>query len=148
MNNESIVAYEFYWHDLIKGYQLIGILPERRTNLGRKTQESVMNWGIRYFGNKLDINNIFFIQVAIDKKTGRIFRPNREMRGYKVFYKDYELKKSELKGMLVERRKDLRGKTQIESGLRWAKLTFGRMVKDEKAIFVVPNELKLGSATM
>ena len=66
---------------------------------------------------------------------------------YKVFYKDYKLKKGEFVGMLIERRKDLRGVTQVESGLRWAKLTFGRMTKDEYAIFVVPKELKLGNYT-
>ena len=31
--------------------------------------------------------------------------------------------------------------------MRWARLAFGRMVKDEKTIFVVPNELKLGIYT-
>jgi hypothetical protein len=66
---------------------------------------------------------------------------------YKVFSKNFELKKGEFIGMLIERRKDLRGKTQIESGLRWAKLTFGCMVKDERTIFIVPNELKLVSDT-
>jgi hypothetical protein len=66
---------------------------------------------------------------------------------YKVFYKNFELKKGEFMGMLIERRKDLRGKTQVESGMRWARLAFGRMVKDEKTIFVVPNELKLGINT-
>ena len=50
------------------------------------------------------------------------------MLTYKVFYKNDELKKGEFMGMLVERRKDLRGKTQVESGLRWARLTFGRML--------------------
>jgi hypothetical protein len=62
---------------------------------------------------------------------------------YKVFYKNFELKKGEFMGMLIERRKDLRGKSQIESAMKWARLAFGRMVKDEKTIFVVPNELKL-----
>jgi len=66
---------------------------------------------------------------------------------YKVFYKNFELKKGEFMGMMIERRKDLRGKTQVESGMRWARLAFGRMVKDEKTIFVVPNELKLGINT-
>jgi len=66
---------------------------------------------------------------------------------YKVFYKNFELKKGEFVGMLIERRKDMGGKTQIESGMRWAKLAFGRMVKDEKTIFAVPNELKLGIHT-
>jgi hypothetical protein len=64
---------------------------------------------------------------------------------YKVFHKNYDLKKGELMGMWIERRKDLRGKTPIESGLRWAKLTFTHMVKDKKAILVVPKELNLGS---
>jgi len=62
---------------------------------------------------------------------------------YKVFYKKYELKKGELIGALIERRKDLRGMKQFESGLKWAKLTFGHMVQDKKAIFVVPSELKI-----
>jgi hypothetical protein len=66
---------------------------------------------------------------------------------YKVFHKNYELKKGELIGMLIERRKDLRGKTHVESGMRWARLTFGDSVKDKQAIFVVPNELKLESDT-
>jgi hypothetical protein len=66
---------------------------------------------------------------------------------YKVFYKNYELKKGELMGVLIERRKDLRGRSQVESGLRWAKLTFGSIVKDNKTIFVVPNELKLKGET-
>ncbi len=56
---------------------------------------------------------------------------------YKVF------NKNEFVGLLIERRKHMRGETQIESAIRWAKLAFGRIVKDEKTIFVVPHELKL-----
>ncbi len=69
------------------------------------------------------------------------------MVAYKVFCKNYELKKGEFMGMLIEGRKDMKGKTQIESGLRWARLTFGRTVKDQGAIFIVPNDLKMGSDT-
>ncbi len=65
-----------------------------------------------------------------------------DMVVYKVFYKNYELKKGEFLGVLVERRKNLRGKTQLESGLRWARLTFGHGVRDQRAIFIVPDELK------
>jgi len=60
---------------------------------------------------------------------------------YKVFYKNYELKKGDLVAALTERRKDSRGKNRLESGLRWAKSMFGQMVKDKNAIFVVPHEL-------
>ena len=62
---------------------------------------------------------------------------------YKVFYKNFEHKKGEFIGILVERRRNTRGRTLAESGLRWAKLTFGRLEKNEKPIFVVPNELNL-----
>jgi hypothetical protein len=61
---------------------------------------------------------------------------------YKVFYKNYELRRGEFIGILIERRKDLRGKTRVESGLRWARFSFIDLVKDRQAIFIVPNELK------
>jgi hypothetical protein len=62
---------------------------------------------------------------------------------YKVFYKNYKLKKSELIASLTERRKDLRGKTRVESGLKWAKFMFGGMGRDKQAIFVIPDEVNL-----
>lgn len=61
---------------------------------------------------------------------------------YKVFSKNYDLKRGELVGMLIERRKNLRGLTQIQAGMRWANQTFGHMVKDKQSMFVVPRELK------
>jgi hypothetical protein len=61
-----MVGYEFYWHDPIKGYQLIGVLPERRRNLKRITKESVLNWGKKYFGNNLNLNEMFFLEVEIN----------------------------------------------------------------------------------
>ena len=60
---------------------------------------------------------------------------------------DYDLKKSELLGVLTERRNDLRGKTRIESATRWAKKMFGQLVRDKHAIFVVPHELKFKKNT-
>jgi hypothetical protein len=61
---------------------------------------------------------------------------------YKVLYKNHKLKKGELMGTLVERRKDLRGKSQLESGLNWAKAIFGQTVENRHLIFVVPDEAK------
>jgi uncharacterized protein YqgQ len=46
-------------------------------------------------------------------------------------------------GMLVERRNDMRGQTQWESGLKWARLAFGHLVKDKKDIFVFPKEMEI-----
>ncbi len=64
---------------------------------------------------------------------------------YKVFYKDFERKKGDLIGILVERRKNRRGMSLADSGLRWAKLTFGKLESNGKPIFVVPNEMDLRS---
>ena len=62
---------------------------------------------------------------------------------YVVFCKDFEHKKGELMGMLVERRKDMRGHTRWESGVKWARQAFGHLVKDKKDIFVFPKEMEL-----
>jgi hypothetical protein len=62
---------------------------------------------------------------------------------YVVFCKDYEHRKGELMGMLVERRKDLRGQTQWASGTKWARQAFGHLVKDKKDIFVFPKEMEI-----
>jgi len=61
---------------------------------------------------------------------------------YKVFYKDYNHQKGVLLGKLTERRKDLRGLSALESGLRWGIATFGDKVKDKNKIFVVPEEVQ------
>jgi hypothetical protein len=67
---------------------------------------------------------------------------------YKVLCKNYELKQDQLVGALAERRKDLRGKSRVESGLKWARLVFGQMVRDKQAIFVIPHELKFRDNTI
>jgi hypothetical protein len=78
-----MVAYEFYWHDEIKGYELIGILPERRKSPERITHESIMKWGRKVIGDNAANKNIFFIHVTIDRTTGRIFRPDPSFRAEK-----------------------------------------------------------------
>jgi hypothetical protein len=61
-----MMVYEFYWRDPIKGYQIIGVLPERRKNPVRITKESVLNWGEKYFGNNLNLDEMFFIETEIN----------------------------------------------------------------------------------
>jgi hypothetical protein len=80
-----MVAYEFYWRDPIKGYQLIGTLPERRKNPLRITQGSIINLGKKVLGNNIDMNDIFFIQVTIDKNTGELFQADPFCRPLKEF---------------------------------------------------------------
>ena len=69
-----MVAYEFYWRDSTKGFELIGILPERRKDPKRISQASIMNWGKLILGEYVDENDIFFIKVTIDKTSGDILR--------------------------------------------------------------------------
>ncbi len=66
-----------------------------------------------------------------------------EMIVYKVFCKSGGLKKDDLIGVLAERRRDLRGETHFESGLRWARSFFNNLIEDRQAIFVVPKEFEL-----
>jgi hypothetical protein len=62
---------------------------------------------------------------------------------YVVFCKDYEHRRGELMGMLVERRMDTRGETQWESGTKWARQAFGHLVKNKRDIFVFPKEMEI-----
>jgi hypothetical protein len=56
---------------------------------------------------------------------------------YKVFYKDYRKKACRFVGELRERRKDLRGMTLTQAGLKWARLLFGESVRDRQALLIV-----------
>jgi hypothetical protein len=70
-----MVAYEFYSLDPAGGYQIVGVLPERRKSSERVTRESVMKWGKNILAGDLDKDEMFFIRVTIDDKTVRVLRP-------------------------------------------------------------------------
>jgi hypothetical protein len=64
-----MVGYELYsWRDP-KGYELIGLLPERRNDPQRITKESVLNWGRKYFAIQLDLDDMYFVQVEINEEA-------------------------------------------------------------------------------
>ena len=85
--------------------------------------------------------------VRLSKNDMNCGRGVSNMIIYKVFCKNYDLREVELVGVLTERRNDLRGKTRLESASRWAKLMFGKLVRDKHAIFIVPDELDLKKNT-
>ncbi len=58
-----MIAYEFYWLNGEEKEHLIGILPERRKNPDRITEESVLNWGWKVMGNHSDVKEIYFVKV-------------------------------------------------------------------------------------
>jgi len=63
----DMVAYEFYWRDEIGDAHLVGILPERRKNSNRITNESIMKWVKKVIGNGLKADDIFFSKVNINE---------------------------------------------------------------------------------
>ena len=81
-------AYEFYWRDPIKGYRLIGVLPEKRKNPARITRESVINLARELLGDKVDANEIFFVKIAKDENTGTLLPSQSVYRPLKEPFKD------------------------------------------------------------
>jgi hypothetical protein len=66
-----MLAYEVYSFDNTDGYELIGILPERRKNPTRITRESVLNWGRMLLGGNAKGKSILFKEITIDIQTSR-----------------------------------------------------------------------------
>jgi hypothetical protein len=104
---------------------------KEKPNLPRRDSFRPEIEGGLYWQRTVDGSNLDIIYVEGD---GMIV--------YKVFYKDCYRKKIVLLGTLTERRKDLRGMSQLESGLKWAKFAFGNRVEDIKRIIVVPKEVE------
>ena len=57
-----MLAYELYWRDEGGDQHLIGVLPERRKNSERITEESILNWGREVIGDSRDVKNIYFVK--------------------------------------------------------------------------------------
>jgi len=70
-----MVAYEYYWRNNMRGYELLGVLPERRKDIYRVTPKSIIGFGKKFWGDNVDMDNILFIRISIDKMTGEISRP-------------------------------------------------------------------------
>ena len=70
-----MVAYEYYWRNDLRGYELLGVLPERRKDIYRVTSKSIIGFGKKFWGDHVDMDNVLFIEVSIDEMTGEIFRP-------------------------------------------------------------------------
>jgi len=62
-----MVAYEFYWRDEIGNPHLVGILPERRKDPNRISDESIMNWAKKIILDDIGIKDIFFFKVTINE---------------------------------------------------------------------------------
>ncbi len=79
-----MVAYEFYSPDKIKGYELIGILPERRRNPKRITRNSVLRWGRMLLPINGNGKGILVQKVLINESTGKFFQVDLSSKAYKA----------------------------------------------------------------
>ncbi len=62
-----MLVYELYTFNKKNGYELIGVLPERRKNPTRMTKESVIRWGRMLSGDDVDGKDIFFKPIEIER---------------------------------------------------------------------------------
>jgi len=62
-----MLVYKLYWRDEREKEHFIGVLPERRKNPERITDESLANWGRIVLGDKAgaNLNNIYFIKEEV-----------------------------------------------------------------------------------
>ena len=67
-----MLVYELYTFNKKKGYELIGVLPERRKNRTRITKESVIRWGRMLLGDDDNSKDIFFKPIAIENAADGI----------------------------------------------------------------------------
>jgi hypothetical protein len=77
-----MVAYELFSYDEENGNDFIGVLPERRRNPNRITEESVLNWGRTILGSNADGKKIFFKTITIDDITVKTFEANLSFNDY------------------------------------------------------------------
>jgi hypothetical protein len=68
-------AYEIYWRDENGEANFIGILPERRRNPERITQQSITNWGRKVIDDDAEVKDIFFTKVRLEENIGEGFWP-------------------------------------------------------------------------
>ena len=60
-----MVVYEVYVRREHDERELLGALPERRTNKERVNSESIVNWAKSIFDGTIDTHRVFFLQKTI-----------------------------------------------------------------------------------
>ena len=67
-----MTAYEF---DGSGELYLIGVLPERRSDQERITDESIINWARSLLGDESGVNNISYSTIRLEKSENENFYP-------------------------------------------------------------------------
>ena len=69
-------VYKFYLCDKMKHrFDHVGVLPERRMNPERISDESIINWGKKYFSKDVKNEDIFFIESVLEESEKGFFLP-------------------------------------------------------------------------
>ena len=71
----QITAYEFYSTDESGELHLMGVLPERRRDQERITDESIINWARSLLGDESWVNNISYSTIKLEKSNNGNFYP-------------------------------------------------------------------------
>ena len=75
-----MVAYRFYFRNGKSGFELIGLLPERRVHPERTTDEFILNWGRKYFDKNVKNEDIFFVEHVLADSEKEFFLPSGDAR--------------------------------------------------------------------
>jgi len=70
-----MTAYEFYFRDESGERYLIGVLPERRSDQERITDESIIKWARSLLGNESGVNNISYSTIKLEESESGDFYP-------------------------------------------------------------------------
>ena len=76
-----MIAYAFYWLEEIDKVHFVGLLPERRKNPERITQQSISNYARAIIGNEIDVGSLFVLEMALHESTGQILWPEPSIIG-------------------------------------------------------------------
>ena len=70
-----MTAYEFYSRDESGEVHLMGVLPERRRDQERITDESIIKWARSLFVNESWVNNISYGTIKLEESESGDFYP-------------------------------------------------------------------------
>ncbi len=62
-----MTAYKFYSRNESGEFHLIGVLPERRGDQQRITDQSILNWARSLLGDESGVNKIVYTTIKIEK---------------------------------------------------------------------------------
>jgi hypothetical protein len=66
-------GYKFYWYDDVEGYQFVCMMPERRKDLTRITDESIISLVRKVFGENADMGRIVVVPITSDIRSTKFF---------------------------------------------------------------------------